>query len=536
MGVDVGGVEQDLGASNATLRELLAAQAAQIAALQSQLEEYRKLYMLAREEIAQLKRGLIGQKAQRVPEDDAQLSLSILDLLLGDKQSATNAPAASPQVVGEHTRQKPVRKPFPEHLPRVSVELLPPEVEREGLDAFTMIGVEKREVIERRPASVVVVEVVRKKFVRNSETAALRTEVLVAETPELPIARGIAGPGLLADSTVKRWQDHQPLHRQEGIYQRDGLELSRSTLCTWHAQLAKMLRPLIAAMHADALQQPYLCVDATGVLVQHPGRCKNGHFWVLVAPKRHVLFQFSLKHDAAAVDRLLPNYCGCVVADAHNVYDHIYGDDKATEAACWSHMRKYVLEALLIDPEKTREAMACIQALFEIERSIDRAPPDERRRIRNSRSKPIIEKYFAWCDQERDGALEGSPLHAAIRYATNQRDALQRFLDDPRLPIHNNISELNLRRQAIGRKNWMFVGSEEGGEVNTVFVSLLASCAMHKIEPWAYLRDLFCLLPRWSQLTLLDLAPVNWPTTSQRPEVQAKLDANIFRRVTLLNH
>ena len=203
-------------------------------------DEYRKLYLLAREEIAQLKRGLIGQKAQRVPEDDKQLSLSILELLLGEAHPAEFE--TSTQIVSAHSRQKPVRKPFPEHLPRVSVEVLPPEVEREGLDAFTVIGVDKREVIERRPASLVVVEVVKKKFVRKSEAGALRTEVLVAETPELPIARGTAGPGLLADSIVKRWQDHQPLNRQEAIYQRDGLELSRSPLCTWHAQLRERNR------------------------------------------------------------------------------------------------------------------------------------------------------------------------------------------------------------------------------------------------------------------------------------------------------
>ncbi len=506
---------------------------ARLIAVERERDEYRKLYLLGREEIAQLKRGLLGQKAQRVPENDAQLSLAILDLMLGEEQPA--GATTRTQIVSTHSRQKPVRKPFPEHLPRVSVEVVPPEVEREGLDAFTVIGVDKREVIERRPASLVVVEVVKKKFVRKSEAGALQTTVLVADTPELPIERGSAGPGLLADSIVKRWQDHLPLNRQESIYQRDGIELSRSTLCTWHAQLAELVRPLIEAMHVDALTQPYVCVDATGVLVLHPRRCKNGHFWVLVAPRRHVLFKFSMKHDAEAVDRLLPDYGGYVVADAHNVYDHIYGAGKATEAGCWSHMRKYVLEALLIDPERVRDAMACIQALFLIERSIDRAPPEERRRIRNEKSGPVIEKYFAWCDQERDRALEGSPLHAAIRYATNQRPALERFLEDPQLPIHNNISELNLRRQAVGRKNWIFVGSEDGGHTNTVFVSLLASCTMHRIEPWSYLRDLLCLLPSWSQLKLIDLAPANWRATSERPDVQAKLSANIYRAATLID-
>ena len=235
-----GGVEQrdadaGLPAQIADLLARIPELEASQAHVERERDEYRKLYLLAREEIAQLKRGLVGQKAQRVPENAAQLSLAILELLLGEEQPTD--PATSTQV-STHTRQKPVRKPFPEHLPRVSVEVVPPEVEREGLDAFTVIGVDKREVIERRPASLVVVEVIKKKFVRKADAGALRTEVLVADTPELPIPRGSAGPGLMADSIVKRWQDQLPLNRQESIYQRDGIELSRSTLCTWHAQLA----------------------------------------------------------------------------------------------------------------------------------------------------------------------------------------------------------------------------------------------------------------------------------------------------------
>jgi transposase len=525
------GGEEESGDRSASLVARIADLEARLATLERERDEYRTLYLLAREENAQLKRGLIGHKAHRPAADDGQLSLAVLGLLLGEEPASAAAPP--PQLVAAHTRQQPVRKPFPEHLPRVSVEVLPPEVEREGLDAFTVIGVEKREVIERRPASLVVVEVIKKKFIRKESQGALRTEVLSGASPELPIPRGSAGPGLLADSLVKRWQDHLPLNRLEGIYRRDGIELNRSTLCTWHGALAELVAPLVAAMHADALQQPYLCTDATGVLVQYPQRCKRGHFWVLVAPRRHVLFEFSLHHDAAAVDHLLGGYTGYVVADAHKVYDHIYGPGKATEAGCWSHMRQYVLDALLIDPDRVRDALACIQALFLIERGIDRAPPAERSRTRNEQSKPIAEKFFAWCDEHREDALEGSPLHDAIRYATNQQAALKRFLDDPRLPIHNNISELNLRRQAVGRKAWLFVGSEDGARVNTTFVSLLASCAMHRIEPWAYLRDLFCLLPGWPITKVLELAPVNWANTLQQSATQAKLDANIFRRATL---
>jgi transposase len=527
-----GGVE--LTAQMASLLARIPELEARLAQVERERDEYRKLYLLGREEIAQLKRGLIGQKPHCVPNNDAQLSLAVLGLMLGEDQPTD--PATTTQVVSTHTRQKPVRKPFPEHLPRVSVEVVPPEVEREGRDAFMVIGVDTREVLERRPASLVVVEVIKKKFVRKADAGALRTEVLVAATPELPIPRGSAGPGVLADSIVKRWQDHLPLNRLEGIYRRDGIELNRSTLCTWHAELADLARPLVEAMHRDALLQPYVCTDATGVLVQYPQRCKRGHFWVLVAPRRHVLFEFSLNHDGAAVDQLLGGYTGYVVADAHKVYDHIFGPGKATEVGCWSHLRQYVLDALLLDPDRVRAALACIQALFMIERSIDRAPPAERTRTRNEKSKPIIQKFFVWCEENRECALEGSPLYDAIRYATNQKEALKRFLDDPRLPIHNNISELNLRRQAVGRKAWLFVGSEDGARVNTTFVSLLASCAMHRIEPWAYLRDLFCLLPGWPITKVLDLAPASWQATLQEPTVQEKLAANIFRSVTLVDH
>jgi transposase len=194
------------------------------AQLERERDEYRKLYLLAREEIEQLKRGLLGQKAQRAPKEDSQLALFLLELGLG-------APGAGDderrQRVAEHERRQPVRKPLPEHLPRVRVELVPPEVEREGLDAFEPIGSETREVIERRPASVVVVEVVKKKFVRKTERQAPSTTVLVAETPELPIPRGSGGPGMLADTIVKRWQDHLPLHRMENTYRREGIELNR---------------------------------------------------------------------------------------------------------------------------------------------------------------------------------------------------------------------------------------------------------------------------------------------------------------------
>lgn len=512
----------------------------QVTELQGQLskteherDEYRKLYLLLREQYEKLKRGLLSQKAERHPRnDDAQLTLAMLGMLFGEHAPAAEAASKGVEVPA-HVRNKAVRKPLPENLPRVSIEVLPPEVEREGLDAFEVIGTETREVLERRSASVVVIEVIKKKFVRKEREHSATTEVLVAETPELPIPRGVAGPGLLADTIVRRWQDHLPLNRLEGIYARDGVEIARSTMCTWHETLAELARPVVEAMHADARGQPYLCTDATGVLVQAPERCRNGHFWVLVAPGKHVLFEFSMRHDSAAVDQLLGGYQGYLVADAHVVYDHLYATGRIIEVGCWAHCRRYFYAARESDPERADHALAKIQELFLIERVVARLPGRKRMRARQEKSQRVVDAFFDWCAAERDLVLDGAPIADAIRYASNQKDALQRFLDDPRLPLHNNISERNLRRQAIGRKNWLFVGSEDGARVNTVFVSLLASCQMHGIEPWGYLRDLLCLLPSWSSGRVLELAPAYWRQTLEQSGVQQRLESNIYRRVLL---
>ena len=178
-------------------------------------------------------------------------------------------------------------------------------------------------------------------------------------------------------------------------------------------------------------------------------------------------------------------------------------------------------------------ALSHIAALFRIERSIADSPRKEREGVRRDKSRPVIDKFFEWCDAELPRVLDETPIQAGLRYATNQRVALRRFLDDGRLPAHNNISELNLRRQVLGRRNWLFVGSDDGAAVNTVFVSLLASARLHGIEPHGYLRDLLCLIRTWPPDRLLDLAPANWKQTLEQPETQEKLLANVFRRVVL---
>jgi transposase len=494
-------------------------------------EQYRTLYLKMLEQCKRLERGLLGQKAERLTPDHAQLTLQLLGTLLAEREAA---PPPEEEEVRAHTRRKPSgRRPLPETLPHVDIEVIPEEVQRQGLDAFERIGEDVSEVVERRPASMVVVRTHKPKFVRKDRERLAETEVLVAETPELPIERGMAGPALLADTVVRRWADHLPLHRLEKIYAREGLELARSTLCGWHEQLKTLVAPLVEAMWEDALTAPYLCTDATGVLVQARQRCRRGHFWVVVAPERHVLFRYSPKHDSEAVDRMLAGYQGYLVADAHAVYDHLFASGEVVEVGCWAHARRYYFKSLSTDPERAREALAYIQGLFRIERAIAMAPRKKRESVRSEQSRPLVEGFFAWCDAQVEQVLDDTPIAKAVQYARNQRAALERFLEDARLPIHNNWSELELRRQAVGRKNWLFVGSDQAADVNTAFVSLLASCQQHGIEPSGYLRDLFCLLPRWSLRRVLELSPACWRETLEQTDAQERLDANIYRKVAL---
>jgi transposase len=535
----------------ATCNEAIAARDQAIAELEQMRQRYREMLEHARA----LELGiLVGQKSERLSPNDSQLTMQILGTLLAPVEGSTEseavptpAPEPEPPKKPHPTRVRPNgRNRLPENLPRVEIELIPDEVQRLGLDAFVKLPGETSETLERRPSSMVVLVVRRPYFVLKTEERGVEgecgtepgteSEFFIHEPLELPITRGLAGPGLLADSVVKRHQDHMPTNRLEQIYAREGVHLARSTICGWHQALADFFRPLIAAMWKDALTSPYLCTDATGVLVQDKEKCRRGHFWVVVAPERHVLYGYSPKHDGEAVDRLLAGYQGYLVADAHSVYDHLYLDGEIIEVGCWAHARRYFFKALSSEPVRAREAMAMIGELFRLDAEAQKKKklaPKQRKEYRRQHMKPIVDRFFAWCDQYAPQVLDDTPIAKGIGYARNQRRALERFLDDGRLPIHNNISELHLRRQAIGRKNWLFVGNDEGGEVNAILVTLLASCQMHGLEPWAYLRDLLCLLPNWPARRVIELAPVNWRETLEQPEAQQILAGNVCRQVLL---
>lgn len=400
-------------ALEAKLAQFVADSAEQLAKVQGERDEYRKLVLHLREENERLKRGLLGQKAERLPRNDAQLTLAILAMAMGGPRQQVR-PRRHPSSSGRSSRSTRVASPSAGHLRKTcrgsnsrssrrrwSSKAWTPSSSSAPSDApcssaaplptswsrsCTRSSCARRARRRSRSARQVRPSPRRRRRRRtasdDSDGApggdAQERKVLVGETVELPIERGSAGPGLLADTIVRRWQDHQPLHRLEGIYGREGLELSRSTVCTWHLELATLCRPLVEVMFADALTAPYVCVDATGVLVLAKERCRTGHFWVLVAPERHVLYRYSKEHNGKAVDKLLPGYAGYLVADAHSVYDHLFRRRRCHRGrGCWAHCRRYGFKALGSDPERAKVMLTHIGALFAIERTIRRRSPLE---------------------------------------------------------------------------------------------------------------------------------------------------------------
>jgi transposase len=494
-------------------------------------DEYKKLYELVSLELERTRRHLFGKKAETV--DPSQTQLAFLLATASEKLAQSRDGGSRDKTGGERGKPAPHgRNKVPEHLPTERIELVPAEVQREP-DAWERIGEETRELIEWRSASHVRVVVVRPKYVRKGADA---KKVVIAEPLALPIERGLAGPGLLAWVLVSKFCDHMPLHRLEGILERYGAPIARSTLCGWVEAMHGLCAPLEQAMWQDALQSDYIAVDATGVLVQAKEQCRRSHFWVLASDNGHVLFRYTKRNNKGSVKELLGGYRGYLQADAATVYDFLYLDGDCIEVGCWAHCRRRFFEALSTDRDRANVALGFIAKLYQIDRDTMDMDVERRTWERAARAGPVLNSFFVWVDDEQLQVLPESPIGKAVTYARNQRVALARFLDDGRLRLDNNRSERELRREAVGRKNWLFVGSDDGAKWNATFVSLIASCQQHKLEPWAYLRDLFCLLPDWPKSRVLELAPKHWRQTREQAEVQQRLAANPLRAISLAPH
>jgi transposase len=501
-------------------------------------DEYKKLYELVMLELERLRRHVFGRKAETVDPNQVQLALACVAPEIAKESPPSGATPS--QAPGDAKPKKKItphgRKPLPEHLPVERIEITPAQLGGEDAGDYVKIGEEISETIEWRSASFVRLQVVRGKYVLKGSGGLGETEIVIAPLPTKPIEKGLAGPGLLARVAVNKYCDHLPLHRQEGILAREGLDLSRSTLCDWVRQCHELCKHVVEAMWEDALRSDYVAVDATGVLVQAQEKCRRGHFWVLCSDNDHVLFRYSRRHNRQTVSELLGSYKGYIQADAATVYDFLFLEDGCTEVGCWSHARRRFFDALSTDKERALVALGFIRELYRIDkemREMKSGKLKHRARERRKRAGPVLEKFFEWADATAFEVLPESPIGKAITYLRNQREALCRFLDDARLRLDNNRSERELRREAVGRKNWIFVGSDDGALWNATFVSLFASCQHMGIEPWAYLRDILCLLPNWPRSRALELSPKLWKQTSQQAETQQLLACNVFREATL---
>jgi transposase len=346
--------------------------------------------------------------------------------------------------------------------------------------------------------------------------------VIAAVKPAMPIAKGLPGPGLLAQVIVSKYFDHLPLHRQENIYRRQGVRLARSTTCDWMAACAELLRPLYDLMVQAVLQSLWLHTDDTPVknLGHDVGATDKARFWIYWGDRTHPynVFDFTVNRKRDGPQTFLADFHGYLHADAFSGYDALYlpqpraGAAPIVEVACNAHARRRFDEARLSDALGAHRALAYYGQLYELERSAQRVglDDDQRRQMRQELSLVILEKFQAWLIEQRDQVLPKSPMAEAVGYALNNWTALIRFTEQGYLSIDNNVAEREMKRIAVGRKNWLFVGSAKGGRTAAVLYSFTSTCHRLGIEPWAYLQDVLTQLPGLASERLGELLPDRW--------------------------
>ena len=325
-----------------------------------------------------------------------------------------------------------------------------------------------------------------------------------------------------------------PLFRIEDGFARDGVTLDRGTMCRWVEDAgATCGATVIHAARKDALSAFCIATDATGVMVQ-PIRshekvrtpCKRGHYFVHIADRDHVFFDYTARETSKAVAGMFQGYSGYIQADAKSVYDILFRNDKPPdeddgavrhEVGCFAHCRRKFWEAAMAKNEVAREGLARIRRIFELDEGWRKKPPSEIKRLRDQHLRPHLEAFFTWAvHQYTVVEHERGLLRTALGYAVRQKEPLLRVLEDGRLALDNNRSERALRTIAVGRKAWLFVGSDDHAESAGHIFSLIASCKLHNLDPETYLRDLFRVLAHWPKDRYLELAPKYWAVTRGR--------------------
>jgi transposase len=476
------------------------------------IADLRRTVEAQQHRIDDLTRRLYGRKSERVTSDSP---------------TAPESPAPPPDQPHEQTarRRGHGRRPLPDHLQRERVEFDLSETEKACPccgKTRVRIGAETSEQLDYRPASLFVVERVRHTYAcpvcsRSADPAdEPPPTITTAPLPAQPIDKGLPGAGLLAYVVVSKFADHLPLYRQAVILARHGVDISRSTLGGWISAAADLLRPLVGRMAGLIRKSRVIQTDDTPVPVLDPGsrRTKTGHLWVYLGDAEHpyAVFDFTPTYSGDGPRAWLGDYAGYVQADALRQYDPLFDrpPPRPTEVGCWAHARRKFHDARATDAARAHEALARIRRLYDIE--AEARPLDDSGRLaaRIARARPLLDALFDWLEGQRPRVLPKSPMGTAIGYALGNRAALTRYTDAGFLAVDNNASERALRALAVGRKNYLFTGSDAGGRSAAILYSVVGTCRRLGLDPFAYLRDVFARLASQPAGRLGELLPDRW--------------------------
>ncbi len=480
--------------------------------------------------IAKLRHERFGQSSERSTAIE-QLELQLADMEEDASEAETAAQlaaakAASAKVaVRAFERRKPARRPLPAHLPRERIVYPTPSAcPCCGGAVLRKIGEDVTETLELVPRQWKVIQHVREKFSCRACEA-----ISQPPAPSHPIARGRAGPSLLAHILFSKYGLHLPLNRQSDVYAREGIDLDVSTLADWVGASAATLMPLVEAIHAHVFAAERIHADDTTVPVLAKGKTRTGRLWTYVRDDRPfggpdppaAVFFYSRDRGSEHPKQHLATYAGLMQADAYAGFNRLYEAGRRPgpiiEVACWAHARRKFFDLARLNKAPIAiEAVERIDALFAIEREINGMTPEQRLAVRNERSRPLVVALEVWL-RERRGKLSGkSETGKAIDYSLKRWTALTRFLDDGRLCMSNNAAEREVRGAAMGRKNWTFAGSDEGGRRAAAIYTLIHTAKLNDVDPQAWLADVLARLPDHPARRIADLLPHNWKRELQQ--------------------
>jgi transposase len=458
-------------------------------------EELQKTHQAALEELSALKRWIYGRRTEKIVEGIGQAHLFDLEptVFADSEAQAQEQPRHEVSLSRRRRRRELDLAKLPHYRHEHDVSEADKQCSCCGRPK-DRIGKDESRVLEYVPAKLEVHIHVRPKY-----ACRYCQDGVVSPPPARPIARGIAGPGLIAQILVAKFGDHLPLYRQEDFFTRHGLHIPRSTLCDWVQAAAELLRPLYERQKELVLQSPVLWTDDTPVTVLTGGAegSRQGRFWAYIAEEYpYTVYDFTESRARDGPASFLRGFEGYLHADAYTGYDQIYlgSNNSVIEVACWAHARRRFFDARNSSPRDAHQILEWIRQLYDAEDRARDLSPDARREVRVREASPVLDRLSVRIVELEKRALPKSALAKAVWYASNQWQALRRYTEDGRLTIDNNVSERTLRHQAIGRKNWMFLGSGQAGPRAAVLFTVLAGAKRHRIEPWTYLRELLLRL------------------------------------------